>query len=147
MVNVGGGNWDGLFRQHTHAFLERTGKQARLETRVAEGTDEDYGDPVYETHHTETVAEVVFRGSPEFSREFRGLDADIAAVAYIKDDVTLPIETEGENGDDPDSNSGGEATRLHISGGAPGTDSSYKIFESHDENNGKIRLHCVSFDG
>lgn len=131
------GEWDDLFRETAHDFLETTGKPVRLSTRVEIGTDPDYGDPIVETHHTDTVAEVIYRGTPQFSRRYEGVSQEITAVAWIKDDVEIDIGTVAEP------NPTREASRLRVltekDGGQLLT-----VYRRVDERNGKIRLHCVN---
>lgn len=136
---IGGGEWDDLFRGTTHSFLEYTGKPVRISTRVQVGTDPDYGDPIVENHHTETVAEVVYRGTPQFSRRYEGVSQEIDAVAWIKDDVAIDIGTEAEP------NSTREASRLRILSEIDGGQL-LTVYRRVDERNGKVRLHCVNRD-
>lgn len=133
----GNGGWDDLFRGTTHSFLDRTGKPVRLSTQVQTGTDPDYGDPIVETRHTETVAEIIYRGTPQFSRRYEGVSQEIDAVAWIKDDVEIEIGTVAEP------NTTRDASRLRVLTETDGGQL-LTVYRRVDERNGKIRLHCVN---
>lgn len=118
---------------------DRIGQNVRLETHVETGTQDDHGHPIYDTYDVETRGEIVYRGTPVFERDFAGLDSDISAIVYIRDDVEIPINDTSADGS--------EATRVHILDGTAGTTDQLKVFNAFDEQNAKIRLHCVNYDG
>lgn len=123
-----------------HRFHDELGPTIRLETLVETGEQDEHGHPITNVHDVETQGEVIYRGTPVFDRNFSGLDSDVQAIVYVRDDVEIPIGT-------TDSAGSAEATRVYVLDETPGTPEKLSVFTSKAEQNGKIRLHCENFHG
>jgi hypothetical protein len=124
----------------SHRHHDRIGTLVRLETQVETGEQDDHGHDLTDTYSVETEAELVYRRQPVFDQAVTGVDADISTVVFIRDDVEIPL-----SGTETADSS--EATRVHLLDDTPGTVDTLLVFNSWNEQNGKIRLHCVNFDG
>lgn len=133
-------DWEAEFREHTHELLDITGTTVRLETLTETGNYDEHGHPITNVHDVQTPAEIIYRGTPVFDRNFSGVDSDVKAIVYLKDSVEIPISA-------TESATGAEATRVYVMDETAGTPEKLAVYTSKKERNGKIRLHCENFHG
>lgn len=114
-------------RDDVHDLLETMGRDVTLITREITARDDRYRDPEYTTSETQTVAEVVVRGTPRFEQRATGYSTEVSAVAWIPDTHDV---YDGTTHDDM------AASQLRVDA----TDELYTVHNLTDELNGKYRL-------
>jgi len=109
--------------------------QRAQQDATGDRTRDSHGNIVWQAPDTTAVAaEIVYRGSPQFSARADSVDADIDAMVFVPADASDGQHVSDGGAEDV------RATRIEDDGDR------YVVRDTFHEDNGRIRCHCRKED-